>query len=101
MGEMLQAVTSWPALAAALIIFGFAPGVVPRTIVLIYPRSHSRRAELLGELYRYPRWERPFWVAEQFEVAIFEGLPSGAGASFANFERSSVGGRDPRRYPVA
>ena len=75
MGDLLQAVASWQALVGALILFGFAPGVALRTILLIYPRSHPRRAELIGELYCYPRWERPFWVAEQLEVAIFEGLP--------------------------
>jgi hypothetical protein len=76
MGELLQALTCWQTLVGALILFGFTPGLVLRTIVLLYPKDHPRRAELIGELYRCPRWERPFWVAEQFEVALFEGLPS-------------------------
>lgn len=37
--------------------------------------DHPRRQELLGELYAYPRIERPFWVTEQLETALFEGLP--------------------------
>ena len=55
-------------------VFGFAPGVVLQLIVLLYRRGNPRRQELLGELYAVPRIERPFWVAEQLEVAIFEGL---------------------------
>src|SRR5215211_3846980 len=29
---------------------------------------------MLGELHRVPRWERPFWVFEQLEVALNEGI---------------------------
>jgi uncharacterized protein YegJ (DUF2314 family) len=29
---------------------------------------------MLAELHRVPRWERPFWVFEQLEVALFEGI---------------------------
>jgi hypothetical protein len=32
------------------------------------------RRELLAELHANPRRERPFWVAEQLEVALFEGI---------------------------
>jgi hypothetical protein len=74
MAELLQAVASWQALGGVLLLFGFGPGVVLRTVLLIYPKSHPRRRELIGELYACPRWDRPLWVAEQFEVAIFEGL---------------------------
>lgn len=56
-------------------MFGFAPGALLRLIVLLYPRDHPRRRELIGELYAYPRIERPFWVAEQLELALAEGLP--------------------------
>jgi ABC-type uncharacterized transport system permease subunit len=57
-----------------LIIFGFAPGFVLRTIVLCYPRKCPRRRELVAELYAMKRYERPLWVAEQIETALFEGL---------------------------
>ena len=30
--------------------------------------------ELIAELYAVPRVGRPFWVAQQLEVALFEGL---------------------------
>jgi hypothetical protein len=67
-------VVSWPMLVLALLVFGFAPGLVLRLIVLLFPRDDPRRQELLGELYIVPRFERPFWVAEQLEVALFEGI---------------------------
>ena len=71
---MLNAVLSWPTFVAALIVFGFAPGAVLRVIVLAFPRDDPRRKELLAEVYAVPRAERPFWVVQQLEVAIFEGL---------------------------
>lgn len=71
--EVFQ-VLAWPTLGVALVVFGFAPGVALRMIVLFYERGNPRRQELLGELYGVPRIERPFWVAEQLEVALFEGL---------------------------
>jgi Domain of unknown function (DUF397) len=67
-------IVSWPMLIFALGAFGFAPGLVLRLIVLAFPRHDPRRKELLGELYAVPRFERPFWVAEQLEVALFEGV---------------------------
>ena len=66
---------SWPTLLVALLVFGFAPGAVLRLIALAYPRDHPRRRELRGELYAVPRIERPFWVFEQLEVGLCEGLP--------------------------
>jgi uncharacterized protein DUF2314 len=74
MTELIFHVLSWPALGIALLIFGFAPGAILRLIVLAFPRDDPRRQELLGELYAVPRIERPFWVAEQLEVALVEGL---------------------------
>lgn len=74
MPGMIAQFLAWPTLGVALLVFGFAPGVVLRLIVLFYRRGNPRRRELLGELYAAPRIERPFWVAEQLEVALFEGL---------------------------
>src|SRR5215831_11420635 len=62
--------------AIALFVFGFAPSTVLRLAVLLFPRDDPRRRELRGELYAVPRVERPFWVIEQLEVALFEGLRS-------------------------
>jgi hypothetical protein len=72
--ELLDLVVSWPAFFVAVLVFGFAPGVLLRLIVLAYHREDPRRQELVAELYAMPRAERPFWVAEKLEVAIFEGL---------------------------
>jgi hypothetical protein len=65
---------SWPMLALALLVFGIAPGLMLRLIVLAYVRDDPRRHELRGELYHVPRFERPFWVMEQLELALVEGL---------------------------
>ena len=45
-------------------------------ITLAFRRDDPRRTELLGELPHIPRIERPFWVCEQLEVALFEGVVS-------------------------
>jgi hypothetical protein len=57
-----------------LFAYGFCPGVFLRLIVLLYHRDDPRREELVAELYVVPRRERPVWVVEQLEVALFEGL---------------------------
>ncbi len=74
MTELLDAVASWPSLMLVVVMFGFAPGFCLRLIILAYPRSDPRRKELIAELYAVPRIQRPLWVAEQLEVALFEGL---------------------------
>ena len=74
MEELMHAVTSWPSLLLVVVVFGLAPGLCLRLIVLSYPRGDPRRAELIAELYAVPRIQRPLWVAEQLEVALFEGL---------------------------
>ncbi|MGH3430620.1 MAG: RNA polymerase sigma factor [Mycobacteriales bacterium] len=74
MAELWEAVHSWPSLVLVIAMFGFAPGACLRLIVLAYPRHDPRRRELIAELYAVPRIQRPLWVAEQLEVALFEGL---------------------------
>lgn len=71
---MLDAILSWQTFGVALLVFGFAPGALLRLIVLAFRRDDPRRSELRAELYAVPRAERPFWVLEQLEVALFEGL---------------------------
>lgn len=73
--ELLDTVASWSSLLLLVVVFGFAPGFCLRLIVLAYPRHNPRRTELIAELYAVPRIERPLWVAEQLETALFEGLP--------------------------
>jgi hypothetical protein len=72
--ELLNAIVSWKSLLVALLVFGFAPGAALRLIVLAFERDDPRRSELLAELHRVPRVERPFWVFEQLEVALLEGV---------------------------
>jgi len=74
MADVMFHVIVWPTFGVALLVFGFAPGAVLRLVVLAFNRDDPRRRELLGELYAVPRIERPFWVAEQIEVALFDGL---------------------------
>lgn len=74
MDELLETVAPWQSLVLVVVVFGFAPGFCLRLIVLAYPRGNPRRAELIAELYAVPRIQRPLWVAEQLEVALFEGL---------------------------
>lgn len=74
MTALLEAVTSWRSAGWVLAVFGPAPGMCLRLIVLAYPRGDPRRNELIAELYAVPRIQRPLWVAEQLEVALFEGF---------------------------
>lgn len=72
--SLILQIVSWPTFGIALAVFGFAPGALLRLIVRAFPRDDPRRQELLGELYAVPRFERPFWVVEQLEVALVEGV---------------------------
>jgi hypothetical protein len=72
--ELLDAIVSWRTFLIALLVFGFAPGALLRLIVLAFHRDDPRRSELLAELHAVPRLARPFWVFEQLEVALFEGI---------------------------
>lgn len=100
---MVDVVASWPTFLLLLMVYGFAPGAVLRLIVLAYPKGDPRRDELLAEVYAVPRAERPFWVAQQLEVAIFEGLMERliwAATGRVIFRWHLVSGVDRnRRYP--
>lgn len=76
MTELIDAAVVWPTLLVALAIFGAAPNLALRLLLRAYPKDHPRRAELWAELQVVPRWERPFWVCEQVDGALFEGLKS-------------------------
>ncbi|WP_138946760.1 hypothetical protein [Plantibacter sp. M259] len=71
--DLLSAPGALGAFGVAVLLFGFAPGLVLAAIVRLIP-DVDRRQELQAELYEVPRWERPFWVAQQFEVALRIGL---------------------------
>jgi hypothetical protein len=73
----MELLSSWDAIKLYLgvaFLLGFAPGAALRLILLAYPSSHPRRRELVGELHAVRRLERPFFVFEQLELALFEGL---------------------------
>lgn len=72
-GELLGVPDALGAFGLALLIFGFAPGLLLAAIVRMIP-DPDRRRELQAELYEVPRWEQSFWVAQQLEVAIRVGL---------------------------
>lgn len=97
MAELLEAVVSWPSLLIAIVVFGFAPGFCLRFIVLAYPRDDPRRTELIAELYAVPRTERPFWVAEQLEVAVSEGFGHRLSAAMHRLTRRSLSQYENRR----
>jgi hypothetical protein len=72
--ELREFIVNWRMGLIILLVFGFAPGALLRLVVLAFRRDDPRRSELLAELHRVPRWERPLWVVEQMEVALFEGI---------------------------
>lgn len=72
-GDFLNVPDAMGGFGLALAIFGFLPGMVLSLIVRMIP-DLDRRRELQAELYEVPRWERPFWVLQQFEVALRQGL---------------------------
>ncbi|MEU8636801.1 hypothetical protein AB0C38_31910 [Amycolatopsis sp. NPDC048633] len=80
---MKDFIFSWWDLALGLLVFGFAPGLVLRVVVLIYPKDDPRRRELLAELYAVKRLEQPFFVAQQLETVLFEGVPHRVKAFFS------------------
>lgn len=72
--ELLGVKGALGSLGLALLIFGLAPGMVLSLILCLLPRDDPRRQELHAELYAVPRWERPFWVFDQLEVALRQGV---------------------------
>lgn len=76
---MTEAVGALISGALLLALAGSLPGTCMRVIVQLYPRSDVRRRELQAELYAVPPkfTSRMFWVGQQFEVAVFEGLIRG------------------------
>ncbi len=99
MDALIFHVISWPTLGCALLAYGFTPGALLRLIVLLYPRNHPRRRELIGELYAYPRIKRLFWVAEQLETALFEGLGGRIAAQRAKRMREADAGGPAAAIP--
>ncbi|WP_028927925.1 hypothetical protein [Pseudonocardia acaciae] len=77
--ELTTHLASWQALSGffgVVVLFGFLPGLTLRLLVKLYPPGHVRRRQLPADMYELPRHRRWFFVAEQLETVLFEGLPA-------------------------
>jgi len=70
----LRFLTSWHYLIASLLVFGIAPRAILRLLVNAWPKNDPVRRALMADLASRPYWQRPLFVAEQFENALFDGL---------------------------
>ena len=75
MTELFEVVTQWRLMLMVLVVFCIAPRTILRLILRTYPHGSARREELEAEYDFVKRIERPLWVAEQFEMALFSGVP--------------------------
>jgi DNA-binding transcriptional MerR regulator len=89
-------VALWP-LLLGLVLFGLLPGASLRLIVRIYPKGNPRRRELVAELYKIDYQKRLFFVAQNLELALFEGLP----ARWKSRRRPNGAGADALMPPAA
>jgi Sigma-70, region 4 len=95
MTKVLEALTSPEAFGVSLLVFAFLPGLVLRLLVCLYPKDHARRTELLGQLYSMPQWRRPWFVVEQLETALAEGLVVRARRRLGRFRAREQADDDP------
>jgi len=72
--QLIADYANWKSALWAIFGVGFFPQTMLRLIVRLYPQDHPRREELLGELRSIPYRKRPFWVTEQLETALADGL---------------------------
>ena len=72
--ELIADIVNWKWYLLTLLVHGIAPGILLRVIVLAFEKDDSRRQELIAELYAVPFIKRPFWVAQQLETAVSDGL---------------------------
>ena len=72
--DLIAEFADWKLFLLAIFIYSICPQWILRVLVLVYDKDDPRRHELLGELYGVPRHARPFWVAEQFETALADGV---------------------------
>ncbi len=74
MTELMEAVLNARVFLTVLVVFCIAPRTILRLLLRAYPPKSARREELTAEYEFVKRIERPLWVAEQFELALFNGL---------------------------
>lgn len=73
-GELIAEFADWKLFLLAIFIYAICPQWVLRLLVRVYAEDDPRRHELLGELYAVAYIKRPFWVAEQFETVLADGV---------------------------
>lgn len=71
--ELISDIINWKWYLLTLLVHGVAPGMLLRVIVLALD-DPDRRRELIAELYAVPFIKRPFWVAQQLETALSDGI---------------------------
>lgn len=72
--ELISDILNWKWYLLTLLVFGLAPGLLLRVIVLAFQRDDPRRQELIAELYAVPFIQRPLWVTQQLETALSDGI---------------------------
>ena len=72
--ELIADIVNWKWYLLTLLVHGIAPGLLLRVIVLAFEKEDPRRQELIAELYAVPFIKRPFWVAQQMETAVSDGI---------------------------
>lgn len=90
MSELLDGVNVLNTLLVSVAVFSLAPHAVLNLVVMLYPKSHPRRAELRAEVHAVPRWQKPFWVAEQLCTVAVEAVPLRFSALVRRLSRRSL-----------
>jgi hypothetical protein len=88
--DIMHSAVGWRSLLVVVVAFGLLPGLILRVIVILFPRDDLRRKELQAELYAVPWWERPLWVAQQVEVALFEGCGARVALRLDSVARTAI-----------
>jgi hypothetical protein len=84
------------------LIFGFAPGLMLNLGVLVFPKGHPRREELLAELEVVPFLKRAFWVFQALQITCTEGIPARVSAvRAARRSRDKITDTDSQPYHQA
>ncbi len=72
--ELIAEIADWKLFLLVIFVYAICPQWVLRLLVMVYDKDDPRRHELLGELYAIDYIRRPFWVAQQFETALADGI---------------------------
>ena len=72
--QLIAEIANWKMFLLVIFIYAICPQWALRLQVMVYDKDDPRRHELLAELYAVPYIKRPFWVAEQFETALADGV---------------------------